>query len=110
MYSRVALSVTQLVDSKTPQPELNLPSAGGPRPNTVPAAHAAFGLVVTLDYVGGWIQLDWSLIETAAHQATLRIRCTGLEELTWEWSAGKETERDFSSLHRSAIRARLSRL
>jgi SNF2 family DNA or RNA helicase len=67
-------------------------------------------LLVTLDYVGGCIQLNWSRIETAAHQATLRIRCTGLDELTWELTVGDETQRDYSSLHRSAIRARLLRL
>jgi len=90
-----------------PQTELNLPSV------EIPASKmdaAPFGLVVTLDYVACCIQLDWSHIETSAHQAILRIRCTGLEELTWELIAGKETERDYSSLHRSAIRARLARL
>jgi SNF2 family DNA or RNA helicase len=98
------------VNSKASQPELNLPSARATRPNLNPSERPSFGLVVTLDYVGGFIQLDWSRIETVAHQATLRIRCTGLNELTWELTDGKETERDYSSLHRSAIRARLARL
>ena len=109
MCSRVALFVSQLVNSKASQSELALPSAEAPRPNPA-AASPTFRLVVTLDYVGGCIQLDWSRIESAAHQATLRIRCTGLEELTWEWVAGKESQRDLSSLHRSGIRARLVRL
>src|SRR5205823_1138677 len=109
MHSRVALSVTQLVNSKASQPELNLPSTEATRPNLVPPDRPTFGLVATLDYVGGFIQLDWSRIETAVHQASLRIRCTGLNQLTWELVAGKETERDYTSLHRSAIRARLMR-
>src|SRR5437867_13212425 len=109
MCSRVALFVAQLVNSKASQSELALPSAEAPRPNPA-AASPTFRLVVTLDYVGGCIQLDWSRIESAAHQATLQIRCTGLEELTWELNAGKETQSDYSSLHRSAIRARLVRL
>src|SRR6058998_3906583 len=110
MHSRDALSGNQLVNSKASQPELALPSAEVPRPNLVSPDRPALRLVVTLDYVGGCIQLDWSRIEPAAHEATLRIRCTGLEELTWEWVAGKESQRDLSSLHRSAIRARLTRL
>ena len=66
--------------------------------------------MVTLDYVGGFIQLDWTRIESGAQEAALRIRCTGLDELTWDFTAGNETRRDCSSLHRSAIRARLTRL
>jgi len=98
------------VNSKASQSELALSSAAAAWPNLGLSAGPALGLVVTLDYVGGWIQLDWSRTETAALQASLRIRCTGLEELTWELTAGKETERDYSSLHRSAIRARLTRM
>src|SRR5216117_1548343 len=109
MHSRVALSDNQLVNSKASEPELNLPSTEVPRSNPV-SPPPSFGLVVTLDYVGGFIQLDWTRIGTVAHQATLRIRCTGLNELTWELTDGKESERDYSSLHRSAIRARLARL
>ena len=66
--------------------------------------------MVTLDYVGGFIRLDWTRIGTGPPPATLRIRCTGLNELTWELTEGKETERDYSSLHRSAIRSRFARL
>jgi hypothetical protein len=87
-----------------------LPSTKATRPNPDPSERPSFGLVVTLDYVGGFIQLDWTGIGTVAHQATLRICCTDLNELTWELTDGKESERDCSSLHRSAIRARLTRL
>src|SRR5882724_6530127 len=103
-------TLRQLVNSKASQPELNLPSTKATRPNLAPPDRLWFGLLVTLDYVGGFIQLDWTRIGTVAHQATLRIRCTGLNELTWELTAGKETEHDYSSLHRSAIRARLARM
>ncbi len=101
---------TQLVNPKASQSELALPSTESPWPNLVPPDRPAFGLLVTLDYVGGFIQLDWTRIGTVAHQANLRIRCTGLNELTWELTVGGAIERDHSSLHRSAIRARLARL
>lgn len=69
-----------------------------------------FELVVTLDYVGGCIELGWTDPNAKEPAATLRIRCTGLEQLTWERACGLENERDYSTLHRSAIRARLVRL
>jgi hypothetical protein len=52
--------------------------------------------------------LDWQ--PERAEAATLRIRCTGLNELTWESGGGNTTEFDHSSLHRSAIRSGLEPL
>src|SRR5437667_4642001 len=88
------------MEAKAKQAELDLPSGGGP----------GFSLTVTLDYAGGFIQLDWRRPETNNQEATLRVRCSGLNELTWELTAGTQSERELSSLHRSAIRARLARL
>jgi superfamily II DNA or RNA helicase len=76
----------------------------------MPAGSAPFRLAVTLDCVGCLIQAEWSRAGSEQLEATLRVRCTGLEELTWELSAGGRIEKDKSSLHRSAIRARLARL
>jgi len=84
--------------------QLNLIGEAGPP--------KSFELTVTLDYAGGFIQVDWR--EAGQPVASLKIRCTGLEELTWELAdqarneAGPEVDR--CSLHRSAIRARLVRL
>src|SRR6266545_3328232 len=100
---------TQLVNPKASQSELNLPTAEARRPNWAPAA-PAFGLLVTLDYAACLIQAEWSRVESRQLEATLRVRCTGLNELTWELTVGGQTEQDSSSLHRSAIRARLMRL
>ena len=88
------------MSSKASQPELALASA---RP-------ALFGLVVTLDCADGFIHADWTRIDPRRHEATVSVRCTGLNELTWELAIGGQLERESSSLHRSAIRARLNRL
>ena len=68
----------------------------------------AFELAVTLDYAGGGIQLDWTDPSGQKPRATLRVCCTGLDELTWELACQRR-ECDYSTLHRSAIRARLVR-
>ena len=87
------------MDSKASQPELNLHSVGAP----------LFRLAATLDYVGRCIQLDWTRTDSGQIEATVRIRCTGLNELTWELTQGQQTEKDLSTHHRWAIRARLIR-
>ncbi|MEO8427952.1 MAG: SNF2-related protein [Verrucomicrobiota bacterium] len=67
-------------------------------------------LTATLDYIEELIRLEWFREESHQPEATLRIRCTGLQKLTWELVHGTTSEQDDSSLHRSAIRARLARL
>ena len=69
-----------------------------------------FRLTATLDYADGFIRLEWFPEGASNPEATLRIRCTGLEKLTWEFASGTTAEQEDSSIHRSAIRARLARL
>jgi superfamily II DNA or RNA helicase len=102
--------VKQLVKPAASQTELILPSTEGAPPNSVAPERPAFALLVTLDYAGSSIELRWTRRNTAKREATLRIRCTGLDELTWELTGGDAVEQDRSSHHRTAIRSRLTRL
>jgi superfamily II DNA or RNA helicase len=74
-----------------------------------PEAGAPYGLCVTLDYVANCILLEWSVSATGVPAAAMRIRCTGLNELTWELDGGAAPPLN-STHHRSAIRSRLNHL
>src|SRR5713101_1010625 len=67
-----------------------------------------FALCITLDYAHGHIRLEWTDARTNRLAGELRVRCTGRDELTWEWKSPVPAS-EKSSHHRSAIRGRVNR-
>ena len=59
-----------------------------------------------LDYAEGHILLQWTDERTNDLAGKLVVRCTGLDELTWEFKAGSVLSAQKSSHHRSSIRGR----
>ena len=72
------------------------------------AVGSAYDLRITLEYEKSHILLEWT--DGRSHQlgGKLWIRCTGLNELTWEFRAGTLIDSQKSSYHRSSIRARIN--
>lgn len=68
-----------------------------------------FRAEVTLDYDGPYLQVEWACRQSGTREATGKVRCTSQNELTWELTHGQTVHRDVSSLHRSSLRARLTR-
>jgi hypothetical protein len=64
-------------------------------------------LRVTFNQVEGFTLFDWK--NNRAEVATGRIRCSGLDELTWELTVEGAHETDFTTHHRNSIRAALGR-
>lgn len=79
--------------------QLNLGNAGEPM--------ARYELQVTLDLPAQCFRLVWQSPATHATEATLEIRCTGLNELTWSLRTTFVFEPMLSRHHLSSIRARL---
>jgi superfamily II DNA or RNA helicase len=94
------------------EPEFPFEPTAARAPGAPPAARSAHRLRVLLDHVLNCIQLEWSQAPAPAVEAQVRIRCTGLNELTWELRrGGQDPAEPVTSLHhRSSIRARLNRL
>ena len=67
-----------------------------------------YDLFMTLDYPGNRIHLEWTDTRTNIPAAELSIRCTGLNELTWELSPGFGGPHMKCSLLRTTIRSRLN--
>jgi hypothetical protein len=95
------------------QSELPLPPEQ-PRPDPVPQVPGAERrqLRVTFDHVALRIVLEWSDESSGKVEATVGVRCTGLNELTWEQLGKESTDgwKDHCKHHRASIRARLRRL
>lgn len=66
-----------------------------------------YEVFVTLDYVQSLILLKWSDARSNIPVAELRIRCTGLDELTWELSPNPLPPQK-SSHHHTSVRSRLN--
>ncbi len=95
------------------QSELPLPPEP-PAPSPAPPVHGELRhqLRVTFDQITNGIVLEWSDAASGKVEATAGIRCTGLNELTWEHRGNETTDcwKETSKQHRSSIRARLRRL
>jgi hypothetical protein len=99
-------------DSKPTEPELPLAlsppdPASAAAPGSVP-----HGLGLLLDLVDGLIRLRWVVLKSGQTAAQGTVRCTGLNELTWEVRdpAGQPLLAEACTHHRTAIRARVQRL
>jgi superfamily II DNA or RNA helicase len=74
-----------------------------------PPARTLLNLGVTFDQINEWAEFVWTAPDAAQAAAIGRVRCTGLNELTWETDQADRHESWVSSHHRSSIRAALGR-
>ncbi len=70
---------------------------------------APYELWVTLDFADTSFVFEWIRAATNIPEAEMRVRCTGLNELTWVWSPAEQRAWTCSHL-RTSIRACLNRL
>ena len=70
---------------------------------------APFELWVTLDYPDGSIELEWLRAETGIPDATMRVRLTNRDELSWEWTPANQLAWR-CRVHGQSVRGRLDQL
>ena len=85
------------------------PAEAPPAPTPLLARHR---LELVLDLVDGLIRLGWVACESGRTAAHGTVRCTGLNELTWEVrsDSAQPILVETSTHHRTAIRSRIRRL
>src|SRR5439155_20297976 len=95
------------MSEKRKQLELIEPSPNSGRPGAL--SEGGMRLHVTLDMLRGHIQFGWIEAKSKAVIGKGKVTCTGLNELTWEFSAGRQTQTTSTTHHANSIRAQLKR-
>jgi SNF2 family DNA or RNA helicase len=90
-------------------PRTYLPLPHGPMVDTPGPAGRQRRLLVSVNMVKGFIQLDWTRIADGAALATGKMTCSGPDELTWELCLDGARETACSRHHLNSIRAQLRR-